>query len=135
MTTIILPYRMKCFLRCQTIVVNLQMNNIVLRSQFLDILRSHRHLCLDCDIVNALFDESAASSLIINPHALTQLLEHIHKTPEIAISLSSQDITVKSHSHTSTTNSSSLSTAITLALDEFETVDRMDKTADSLDLI
>lgn len=86
-------------------------------------MRTHRHLCLDCDIVNAVFDEETSSSLKINPHALTQLLEHIHKTPEIAVTLSSTDFTVKSHSHTSSAHSSSLSTAITLALDEFETAD------------
>ena len=82
-----------------------------------DILRTHRHLCLDCEIVNALFDESASSNLQMEPRALTQLLEHIHRTPEIAVTITPADFTVKSHVTVG------MSTAIALAIEEFELFD------------
>ena len=59
----------------------------------------HRFSLQDCEIMHAVFDGEGSSRLSCPPVQLSQLLEHIHGTAEVAVGASQDLLTVRSYHH------------------------------------
>lgn len=59
----------------------------------------HRFSLQDCEIMHAVFEGEGASRLSCAPVQISQLLEHIHGTAEVAVGASHDVLTVRSFHH------------------------------------
>ncbi|CAM9760914.1 unnamed protein product, partial [Scytosiphon promiscuus] len=83
----------------------------------------HRFSLQDCEIMHAVFEGEGASRLSCPPVQLSQLLEHIHGTAEVAVGLSHDVVTVRSYHHplTGAAERAVLKTEMSISTVEFDT--------------
>eukprot|EP01034_Spumella_vulgaris_P031712 gene31712-39175_t len=60
------------------------------------ITRTHRFRYMDCEIMNALFEEEDCSCLRAKPKVFAQILDHLHQSPEVAVEASATAFSVRS---------------------------------------
>jgi hypothetical protein len=60
------------------------------------ITRTHRFRYMDCEIMNALFEEEDCSCLRAKPKVFAQILDHLHQSPEVAVETSATSFSVRS---------------------------------------
>eukprot|EP00903_Cladosiphon_okamuranus_P013829 g12869.t2 len=83
----------------------------------------HRFSLQDCEIMHAVFEGEGAARLSCPPVQLSQLLEHIHGTAEVAVGASHDILTVRSYHHplTGSAERSVLKTEMSISTAEFDT--------------
>jgi hypothetical protein len=64
-----------------------------------NLLRTTRFAYQDCDVLNAVFDEDGedVSLLRLRPKIFAHVLQNMHRSPEIALSLQAHALSIKSH--------------------------------------
>lgn len=104
------------------------------------LLRSHHFHYMDAEILNAVFDEDGCSYLKVRPKVLSQLLEHLHRSPEVLLVAAPDSFGIRSFHANSSTSSShhqqqqpmatasasalqQLSTGLTIQSGQFEVYD------------
>jgi hypothetical protein len=60
------------------------------------IVRSHRLQCSTSEVVSAVFDLKDKCSMILKPKVLIQLLDHLHRSTEICLEVTSDSFSVRS---------------------------------------
>lgn len=119
--------------RCQAefnITFQLHLKNSVIRSYY---------FCYeDCEIVNAVCDEAECSLIQMRPRVMAQLLDYIHRSPEILMIAKPGEFSVRSYHQTNEFNAPSLqrsqptlvnklnsvvSTGLSLSISELEIYD------------
>ncbi|CAM9637359.1 unnamed protein product [Ascophyllum nodosum] len=83
----------------------------------------HRFSLQDCEIMHAVFEGEGASRLACPPVQISQLLEHIHGTAEVAVGASHDVLTVRSYHHplTGAAERAVLKTEMSISTAEFDT--------------
>jgi hypothetical protein len=89
----------------------------------------HRIPYQDCDVLNATFDDTSASCLIVEPKMLVQLFAHIRTSCEIALEVGGEGEGVRvrtfHHNHACTGSAlQHLSTEMAIGNSEFELISR-----------
>eukprot|EP01031_Cornospumella_fuschlensis_P036909 gene36909-44778_t len=101
------------------------------------LVRSHRFHYMDCEILNAVFDESKCSYIKVRPKVLSQLFEHFYRSPEVIASASPTTFCVKSF-HTPAASSSEnlryMNTGLNVKMRDFDVYDYRSE-LDQLDMI
>lgn len=90
-----------------------------------DIVRKHNFCYEDSEIMNALFDEEECSSVQMPPKLMSQLLDHIHRSPEILVTVLPNRFTVRSQHKPemlleADLQKSVMSTGLTISVSEFQ---------------
>lgn len=85
------------------------------------VIRTHKFLYQDCDVISALFDEESSNYLQSEPKVFSQLLEHLHQCPEIIVTTSPDLFKIKSlHSGNAGETKRHLSTGLSIDANEFD---------------
>lgn len=93
------------------------------------IIRRFQFIYMDCEIVNPIFQEDECSFVQVKPKIMIQLLEHLHRSPEIIVTASPMAFSV--HSYHALDNSLILkqsakevmNTGLTIQIAEFDAYD------------
>lgn len=101
------------------------------------LVRSHHFHYMDCEILNAVFDESDCSYIKVRPKVLSQLFEHFYRSPEVIASATPTTFAVKSF-HAPTTSAVEtlryMNTGLNMKMRDFEVYDYRADT-DKVDMI
>lgn len=90
-----------------------------------DIIRKYNFCYEDSEIMNALFDEQECSLVQMPPKLMSQLLDHIHRSPEILVTAQPNRFTVRSQHKPAMLKEvdlqkSVMTTGLTMGVSEFQ---------------
>lgn len=87
--------------------------------------RTHSFPFSDCEIISATFDDEGVSSLRADSKIFGQLLEHLYKSPEIAIEATKESFKLRSYHGQSDVDESKkfLETGLSVDIHEFDSYD------------
>lgn len=103
-------------------------HEIIIQMQTLSgIIRKHRFKYLDCDVMNAIFDDSECSLLTAKPKVFTQLVEHIYQSPEVLVETNSSVFMIRTYRKADTLaqwdGKRYMHTGLSIDIDEFDVYD------------